>query len=69
MLRVSWREGVSGNVEGELEGGLRDNVEGELEIRSCYSVGPTVCMVVVCRWMCVCVSVCVGMHVHLSFFY
>ena len=31
MLRVSWREGVSGNVEGELEGGLQDNV-GELEI-------------------------------------
>ena len=30
MLRVSWREGVPSNVEGELEGVL-DNVEGELE--------------------------------------
>ena len=30
MLRVSWREGVLSNVEGELEGVL-DNVEGELE--------------------------------------
>ena len=44
-----------------------DSLEGtHTEMRRCYSVGPTVCMGVGV-WMDVCV--CVGMHVHLSFFY
>ena len=32
MLRVSWREGVAGNVEGQLEGECTSTVNDELEI-------------------------------------
>ena len=47
MLRVSWRESVLDNVEGELEGRCTGNVEGELEIAATVWVQ-------LCAWVWAC---------------